>query len=86
VIDRSAQERTARGLLEKLGRISTCTRWWATCPGRQQIVEICRALAREVRVLLMDEPTSALSPGEIHVLFRAIRDLRPRASHRVHLA
>jgi ABC-type sugar transport system ATPase subunit len=77
VIDRSSQERTARGLLKKLEQDIDVHTLVGDLPlGRQQIVEICRALAREVRVLLMDEPTSALSPGEIHVLFRAIRDLK----------
>lgn len=77
VIDRAAQERTARALLEKFEQdIDVHTLAGSLPLGRQQIVEICRALAREVRVLLMDEPTSALSPGEIHVLFRAIRDLK----------
>jgi erythritol transport system ATP-binding protein len=77
VIDRGAQERTARTLLEKLEQDIDVHTLVGDLPlGRQQIVEICRALAREVRVLLMDEPTSALSPGEIHVLFRAIRDLK----------
>ena len=46
--------------------------------GHQQIVEIAKALSRDVRVLMMDEPTSALSASEIDVLFRVIRDLRSR--------
>jgi erythritol transport system ATP-binding protein len=43
--------------------------------GQQQLVEIARALAQEVSVLIMDEPTSALSTAEAEVLLRLVDDL-----------
>ncbi len=42
----------------------------------QQIVEIAKALSRNVRLLIMDEPTSSLTPHEVAALFRIVRELR----------
>jgi erythritol transport system ATP-binding protein len=54
--------------------------------GQQQIVEIARALSINSRVLIMDEPTSALSAAEVEVLFGLIRDLTSRGVSIVYIS
>ncbi|MBC8324528.1 MAG: sugar ABC transporter ATP-binding protein [Verrucomicrobia subdivision 3 bacterium] len=44
--------------------------------GRQQLVEIAKALSCNARVLIMDEPTSSLSQHETETLFEVVHDLR----------
>lgn len=44
--------------------------------GQQQIVEIAHALSLDARIVIMDEPTSAISEHEIEVLFNLIRSLK----------
>jgi erythritol transport system ATP-binding protein len=79
LLNRRLQEDRARFLLARLEqRIDAATPVGELPLGQQQIVEIAKALARDVRVFLMDEPTSSLSEVEIAVLFRIIRDLTSR--------
>ena len=44
--------------------------------GKQQLVEIAKALSCDARVLIMDEPTSSLSQRETETLFEVVHDLR----------
>jgi ribose transport system ATP-binding protein len=44
--------------------------------GKQQLVEIAKALSTDARILIMDEPTSSLSQKESETLFRVVRELR----------
>jgi ribose transport system ATP-binding protein len=46
--------------------------------GDQQLAEIAKALSLQADILIMDEPTSALSEAEVQRLFRVIADLRQR--------
>ncbi len=44
--------------------------------GQQQLVEIAKAVSLDARILIMDEPTSALSAAEVEVLFKVIAELK----------
>lgn len=44
--------------------------------GKQQLVEIAKALSRDVRILILDEPTSALNESDVDNLFDLMRDLK----------
>jgi erythritol transport system ATP-binding protein len=75
-VDQAAQRAKTRELLDRLEEpIDPRTNVGDLRLGQQQIVEIARALLQEARVLIMDEPTSALSAAEVEVLFRVIREL-----------
>ena len=51
------------------------TKIWQLAVGQQQRVEILKALYREVNILIMDEPTSVLTPQEVDQLFTTLRTL-----------
>ncbi len=77
LIDDRAMEAETRRLFETLGApISPRSRVGDLRIGDQQMVEIAKALAFSASVVIMDEPTSALSDAEVERLFRVINDLR----------
>ena len=77
VVDKKAQRTQTRALMQRLEhKIDPDAMVSDLRIGQQQIVEIAKALAQEVRILIMDEPTSALSAAEVEVLFKVIDDLK----------
>ena len=54
--------------------------------GQQQLVEIAKALSQNARVLVLDEPTAALTDSEVETLFGILRDLRERGVGMIYIS
>ena len=74
--DRAMEARSAQ-LFKRLGAaVDPAAKLGELRIGDQQMVEIAKALAFDAAIVIMDEPTSALSDSEVSRLFRVIADLR----------
>ena len=86
-VDYAEEDRQTRALMRELEEeIEPSTLVEDLRLGQQQIVEIARALSVNARILIMDEPTSALSASEVDVLFKVIRDLTARGVSIVYIS
>jgi ribose transport system ATP-binding protein len=76
IVDRRRIAKAADGLLRRLGiDIDPQNRVAELRVGEQQLIEIAKALSLDARILMMDEPTSALSTSECETLFKVVRQL-----------
>ena len=79
LLDYSKMHKKAKELLARLQLdIHPATTLNQLRVGQQQLVEIAKALLLDSKVLIMDEPTSAISDHEVELLFKIIRDLKTK--------
>ncbi len=77
LVDRSAMASATRSALAELGvQVDPWTPVGRLSLARQQMVEVARALAQRARLIIMDEPTSALTEDEVDRLLATVRRLR----------
>ena len=77
VVDWARMKREAKRQLASLGLDVSPTRRMGSLPvGVQQLIELSRVLFSGARIIILDEPTSALSPPEVARLFDALRRLK----------
>ncbi|MGM4985398.1 MULTISPECIES: sugar ABC transporter ATP-binding protein [Rhizobium] len=76
-IDHKAQITKANEFLKRLDAGINAETMIEDLPiGQQQLVEIAKAISLDARILIMDEPTSALSAAEVDILFKVIAELK----------
>ena len=87
-LDTAEMNRQAREELAKLGitDLDPDTIVGDLPVGRQQMVEIAKALLVNAKVLVMDEPSSALSNAEIEEMFRIVKELRSQGCAIVYIS
>jgi len=77
IVDRGRLYNSAQELARRVGILATMTTLVEQLsPGEQQLVEIAKALSMDARILVLDEPTSSLSPSEAGKLFEVMRTLK----------
>ncbi len=87
LLDEKAMEKRTKELLSKLNlHLSPGTLVQNLKVGEQQLIEIAKALLSDSQVILMDEPTSALSDSEIDNLHTIISDLKKEGKTIVYIS
>ena len=77
LVDRATQRARTAATLARMGvSIDPDQRLGDLPIAQQQLIEICKSLVHEPRLLILDEPTSSLSEADALVLFRVVHDLK----------
>ena len=87
ICDRKAMRAKAKEVMDKMGvNIPVNAVMSDLSVGQQQMVEICKALMADAKVIIMDEPTAALTASETRGLFEVINSLRKKGVSIVYIS
>ncbi len=87
IIDSTALYQRAGKLLKDLNLpINPRTKVGSLGIGQQQLVEIAKALSQDAKILVLDEPTAALTESEVKTLFGILRDLKSRGVGMIYIS
>lgn len=87
ICDKKAMQKKAKEALTTLGvDISPKTVMSELSVGQQQMIEIAKALMADAKVIIMDEPTAALTQSETAALFKVIESLRKKGVSMVYIS
>lgn len=86
-IDDRRMVRDAKALFERIGvNIDPTLTLGALTVGKQQMVEIAKAISHDCRLLVLDEPTAALTQTEVEELFKIMNDLRKKGIGMIYIS
>ena len=87
VCDKKAMRAQVKQILDKLGvNIAPGEVMSHLSVGQQQMIEIAKALMVDAKVIIMDEPTAALTQSETEVLFKVVKSLREKGVSIVYIS
>ena len=87
LINDKAMEEEAQQLFDKMGvKIDPAVKLGTLTVGKQQMVEIAKAVSRECKLLVLDEPTAALTIPEVEELFKIMNELKAKGIGMIYIS
>ena len=87
LINDRRMEAEAKAMFDKIGvRIDPSVKLGDLTVGKQQMVEIAKAVSRDCKLLILDEPTAALTQPEVEELFKIMRDLQQKGIGMIYIS
>ncbi|MBR5271364.1 MAG: sugar ABC transporter ATP-binding protein, partial [Clostridia bacterium] len=86
-IDDFKMEEETRKLFKKIGmNVSPSAKLGSLTVGKQQMVEIAKAISHNSKILILDEPTAALTQPEVEELFKIMNDLKKKGIAMIYIS